>query len=320
MSPGSIGGDVQTGDASPSSGAPVEAVDAAPGGDENFAFPGDFESAGDEPVDQEGAQPSDAAPPAQQPSATPSGARPQPAAAQPPAQRPAAQPAQPPQPRPQQPPAAQQPPQAAQPPQQRAEDLGPRALAERLAQNRDQLINHLANDRFKVQLTEAENTALQTDAIAALPQILSRLGAQLYYDMVTTSLNHIQNFVPRLVNQGMIQSAEHTNAEQGFWATYPQLDRNDPNVVRTVSQFANFYRQSNPQATQAEAIQQVGKAAAAFLGIALRPAPAANGQAPRRGSPPFAPAGAAGRVVASNPVGAGQPSSDPWAGMGLDLD
>jgi hypothetical protein len=184
-----------------------------------------------------------------------------------------------------------------------------------LAQNRDALVRDLATNRFKVELSTEEKASLEQDAIAALPQILSRLGAQLYYETVVTSLNQIANFVPRLAQQVAEQSSTANSAENAFFSKWTGFDRTNPEHNRVVNYFANSYRQMNPSASLSDAIDSVGKMASAYLGMQATQAPRQNGARGAPASRPFAPAGG-GRVV--TPVQSQDVS--PWQGLGMDFD
>lgn len=293
------------------SGGAAQPVDAG-GADTSFAFPSDFESVADNEGLTDDVEPSSPAPPPSQPAApavpAPQVARAPAAGAQPPApaQQPQAVP-------PQAVQAAQPAPPAAQP----SGPLSPQQIMERLAQNREALLADLSANRFRVQLTREETTALETDAIGAIPQILSRLGAQLYYDMVTTSLSQIQNLVPQMVENVVRANTQFATTEDKFFTSFPAIDRHNVEHSRVVNQFANFYRQSNPRATADEAIQATGRAVMAFLGLQAPPA-GQRGAPARNGARPFTPA--AGGVRATVAPGGAQPDSNPFAGMGMDFD
>jgi hypothetical protein len=332
MSPGSIGGTGTDGGGGPSGsvdtstgaeGAGQSSVSDPGPGDESFAFGEDFERVGDEPLES-----NEAPAPGTQTDGGEAARAAQPAA---PAQRegtqpttktpPAAQPAKP---------AAQeaksasgtvpQPQQSARQPgaeERPTGPLGPRQIAERLAANRDTIINDLAGNRFKVALTEGETKALEEDAIKALPSILSRLGAQLYYEMAMTSLNQIQNFVPQLAQQTVQSTSQFDRAENNFFAKWSNIDRNNADHVRATAFFSDSFRKQNPSATEQQAIDEVGRMVSAYLGL---PAPQAQRSAtPARpnGAPrPFAPAGGGGVAPAAPRTTA---ASD-WSGMGQDFD
>lgn len=304
------GGVVETVDAG---GGAVQPVDAGPS-DASFSFPQDFESVGDEPLDAGG----EAAPEGSEPEGSPtapakSGAQPAGAAAadgKPPGTTAAAQP---------KPAATPQPSQEAQRPQAAQSPVRPGTgqLLERLTQNREAILGELASSRFNIKLSDAETKALETDAVAALPQILSRVAANLYYEAALASLNQIHNLVPHLTQSLMETNRAQISAESAFYSRWPTLSQSDPAHLKAVQYFANTYRQMNPRATQQEAIEQVGKAASAFLGIQMPQRGAGASPSRQAAGRPFAPAQRGGIAPGR---GAANGATDPFLGMGMNFD
>src|SRR5262245_3626129 len=207
---------------------------------------------------------------------------------------------------PQQPPQQQAvPPQQAQPTPAQAPDISsPQGLVEQLAQHRGAVLQALAADRFK--LSQEEVTALDTDAVGAIPGIMARV----YYEAMQSTLLQIQNLVPRLVEQVLQVQRSHDVAENSFYQKFPALPRDK--VQQDVLAMAMMFRQANPRITQEELFRVLGAAVAAKHGISLMPQ-AANGTG-RPPQAPFVPA-QPGAHVKITPE-----AESPWAGLGKDFD
>jgi len=195
----------------------------------------------------------------------------------------------------------------------------PRELLGELQRSRNDIVSALANGRFKVELLKDEITALENDAVAALPNILSRLGAQLYYEAATTTINQIANMVPQMIAGYLNESSQNNQAVDAFSAAFPQINMRDASVQNVVAQVAATFRSMNPQVPRDQAIQFVGRYVCQQLGLPLNAAGAARGngqRAPR--APAFSPAGGVGHGAPRTPAGQGQ--DNPWSGMGQSFD
>lgn len=302
-----------------SSGATGGLADAAPG-DKSFALSDAvmFSSDLDEitlPQEPDLAtppspvQPSEVAAPA--PQATPPAQPQTPQAQTAPQGQPSAQPA------PQAPSATQ--PQAQQPgPPQGA--APPADLMTELARYKNDIIGDLAAKRFA--LTPEDISALETDAVGTIPKLLART----YYEAATTTLNQINNMVPRLIEHVVNESRATNAAEDSFYREWPSIDR-----VAHASQVqlaANLYRQANPPprdpsqgaAWQAGAIRAVGSMVSTMLGLPVvqrAPANGGNGGARPPSARPFSPASGGGRVASTNVI---PNPGDAFAGMGMNFD
>lgn len=215
-------------------------------------------------------------------------------------------PVQPPQPAP----AAVTPPQeAASPAPAKAEapvaDSSPQGLVQQLEQHRGAVIEALAADRFK--LTPEEATALDTDAIAAIPRVMARV----YYEAMQSTLLNIQNHVPRMVKELLRTEKVSSDAESAFYGQFKTIDRSKHHA--DVIAFANGFRQMNPQISQADLFAMVGAAIMAKHGLGAAPAAPV---VPNGGGPqvPFVPA-APGATVRTT-----QEPVNPWDGLGKDYD
>jgi hypothetical protein len=189
-------------------------------------------------------------------------------------------------------------------------DSRPNLLAE-VAKNRDAIIAHLADSRFK--LSKEESDLLDVDANAGIQKIAARV----YYEATTSTLNLLDRFVkqelPQLLEQHVQSTQTYRAAEDDFYKEWPNLDR--ASDEKTVNQYANIYRQANPTATKADAIKAVGTIVSAILNKP-KASVAATAPAKPNGPKPFTPASGAARVVSTQQV----PAADPFAGLGREFE
>jgi hypothetical protein len=185
----------------------------------------------------------------------------------------------------------------------------PQSFVEQLDANRQAMIDSLAQDVFK--LSKEETDALELDVIGTAPKLLARV----YYESVRATINHIQNFVPRLIEQYMQVNKAREETENAFYGKYTGL--NKAKHHEDVVKFATTFRQVNPNVTQDELWSLIAASVAAKHGVQLVGAQAAaNGGAPPRppATEPFAPA-RPGVTVRTTPEAA-----NPYEGMGIDFD
>jgi len=223
-----------------------------------------------------------------------------------------APPAAPPQAPPQQP--AAQPPVAA-PSQEQAKPAAPAQYAPSAARmgldqaiegfrtSHNELSNWASQNLFTLSKEDAD--LLETDAVAAIPQLMGRV----YSQALQATTNLIKNFVPDMINQGVnstnARNAKATEALQEFYAANQHLNPQQHGAL--VDKWARAFRAANPQASRADAIKFVGNAVSSELGISAPPG------APRRAAP-FAPARPGTRVQQP------PPAHDPYDGMDMEFD
>ncbi len=185
----------------------------------------------------------------------------------------------------------------------------PKTLVEELAKNRNDIINALAAERFA--LSKEEEDAIELSPAAAIPKIMSRV----YFEATTAMLNHIQNFVPVMIQQFNALKAQHDEAETAFYGKFSQIDRNKHNA--DVVSFAKAFRQANPELPREDLFALIGAAVMAKHGLvngAAAPT-VSNGRAPAPlQQQPFVPA-PPGASVRITPEGENE-----WAGLGRGLD
>lgn len=185
-------------------------------------------------------------------------------------------------------------------------DNSPQGLVKQLEQHRSAVLDALAAERFK--LSPEEISAIDTDAVGAIPHVMARV----YYEAMQSTLLHIQNMVPQVVANMIKVQKQNDEVETAFYGQFKALDRAKHHG--DVMQFAQMLRGSNPQITQADLFAMVGAAVMAKNNLS---APATNGAAgtPRPAQPaPFVPAtpGAHVRVIPEGEA--------PFAGLGKDFD
>jgi hypothetical protein len=190
---------------------------------------------------------------------------------------------------------------------------GPQSLVEAMDANREALIDAISKDMFSMSKEEAE--ALETDFAGNLP----KLGARVFYQATRATHNIINSLVPQLIEKhlGAIKKREET--ENAFYGQFKGLDKTKHHA--DVVQFAQTFRQVNPNATREELWALVASSVAAKHGLtsaqaAQVVADAANGSQPRRppASEPFVPA-RPGAVVKSTPE-----PENAWDGLGKNFD
>lgn len=189
-------------------------------------------------------------------------------------------------------------------------DASPRVVLDQTVDgfkaNQAELGKWAAENLFKLSKEDAE--ALTMNAEEALPQLAGKVYAQI---LVATG-NLIKNLVPGLIDHTIETSgaakAKSQEAIGEFYKTNSDLNEKDHGDL--VKSWARQFRQANPKATRAEAIEFVGRVVRAQVGL---PVPGATAPAAPRATP-FAPARPGGRQA---PPAA---EHDPYAGLGQDFE
>lgn len=152
---------------------------------------------------------------------------------------------------------------------------------EQRAEWRKQAFDGLAQ---RYALSEEDSSALQVEPEKVLPRIAANLHMQVYEDVV----RHIAQEAPNLVGQILQQQEQTRQAEDAFYAKWGDLRQHREKVT----QVARMWRQMYPNATLDEAIDGVGQATMALLGVQPQAVAAAAATPP----PPPAPARPAARA------------------------
>lgn len=127
-------------------------------------------------------------------------------------------------------------------------------------------------------------TALQVEPEKVLPKLAANLHLQIYDQVMRT----VVNSAPALIQQTMQRQAATQAAESAFYSKWEELRP----YQAQVNQVAQMWRQMYPQASLDEAIDGVGKAVKAMLGLQPSVPPQSMPMAP----PP--PAGPSSRTAA----------------------
>lgn len=259
----------------PDTGGPVDEP-ASPDGDEASSFDmddllDDAEGGDETPPEESSAAPVEPVEPPAEPAAPPATpVEPAPAAPpqEPPAQpaAPAVTPATPP----------QEPQQPAPPPQPTAEEMRQRQEAQR-AEFQKSLVG-----LYKPGV-DAIAEQLRDDPATVLPNLL----AQLHIEILNSAVPAILQQVPQIVQSFNQRQQVQQTTEAKFFEAWPQLNARKSEVLPLISRFGAAFRQTNPQATTDEWIQNVGAMAMVALKVPLE-APAAPTATP---AAPAAPAG-----------------------------
>lgn len=171
------------------------------------------------------------------------------------------------------------------------------------------IVESMAKTRYA--MTKEDQDLLEAEPFTALPKLAARVHVELMQDV----LQSMAGMLPVAFQGFMQEHAQNAAVEDEFKQAWPQIDFAKHSA--DVEAFAQLYRQSNPKATKAEAIQMVGAMVIAKHGLAATPqqpatpAPATPGAPP---APPFAPA-RPGVAAAPPPV-----IVEEFAGLGMDLD
>lgn len=212
------------------------------------------------------------------------------------------------------PPAEPPPPMAAQPQQDGAKPpltaSDPWKIAEGLEANREAVLAHLATSKFA--LSEAETQEIDTDVLAAIPKLLSRV----FLESQVSMQKFLAQAVPGMIKQFNTVSSANDDAEKKFFSVHKALDVNNPQHRSTAVRIATVYRQANPGIPLDQLIAEVGPMVMATLRVNAPPPAQASAQpASPRGGTPFRPAVNGGGGVSPQPA-----PSNPWEGLGQTYD
>lgn len=187
-----------------------------------------------------------------------------------------------------------------------APDDSPVGLIAQIDQHRDAMLDALAAGDFA--LTKEEAEALELDVVKALP----RLGAKVYYQAVKTTLNHIQNHVPRIIQQYLAADTRRRETEDAFYGANKALDKTKHHG--DVVAFATAFRAANPNMTQADLWSMAASAVMAKHGLSA--APTGNGGAPPAPRPSATPSFVPARPGVA--VSVAPEADNEFAGLGME--
>jgi hypothetical protein len=197
---------------------------------------------------------------------------------------------------------------------------GPRGLVEQITQHKNDILSELATTRFAWDAGEKKQfeADLDADATKALTDWVPRLMSRMYYESAVMALQHINQFVPQLMQNFTTLQKQHDDAEKAFFDQFKGLNKKDH--WNDIAQFAQMFGKQNPQISQADLIALVGAAVMAKHKInpMAQPNGSGNGAAPSRkpSAPPFVPAQAGG----GSPVVVKTEPENEYAGLGGHYD
>ena len=188
----------------------------------------------------------------------------------------------------------------------------PVSIANAIEQNRSEVMAHLAQTKFA--LSPEDITELETDVVAAVPKIMSRVFIEAQMSMQ----RFLAQALPGMINQHSTVTKANNDAESKFFDTHKELDIKNPQHRQTAVRIASIYRKANPTIPLDQLIQEVGPMVKAALRI--------NGVAPAAAAPPQIPGqprGGVGFRPAVNGGGGSSPApaeANPWSGLGQNFD
>lgn len=186
----------------------------------------------------------------------------------------------------------------------------PTSFPDLLDQHRGAMIEEISKKLFPLSKELADS--LELDVVGTMP----KLGAQVYYESVKATLNHIARFeerLPQLIQRHLDAVKESDETTKAFYGQFKALDKGKHDA--DVRQFALAFRAANPRITKNDLWAMTASAVMSKYGLAAPPV-AANGRAPARSSAqqPFVPA-TPGTTVRTTPD-----KPEPWAGLGMEFD
>lgn len=145
----------------------------------------------------------------------------------------------------------------------------PSGLARAIQANEQATVEHVAQTLFALSQEDAQ--ALETDVLGTVP----KLFAKAFVKSQVNQLMQLAQIVPEMVRRASADLRNHTQNEDTFYSTWPQIDRQKHGDL--VKRYGITYRAMNPQATRAQMIADLGP----LIMMAARiPLAAAPGTAP----------------------------------------
>lgn len=170
------------------------------------------------------------------------------------------------------------------------------------------IIQNMAKTRYA--MTKEEKEQLEAEPFESLPLLAAKVHTELFADV----LRSVTAMLPIAFQNMQVEHSQNSEAVDEFQKAWPQIDMSAHGA--DVEAFARLYRQSNPNASKADAIKMVGAMVLAKHGIAAstpaNPAPATP--AAHQAAPAFRPAQPG---VATVPPGV---VAEEFIGLGQDHD
>lgn len=179
--------------------------------------------------------------------------------------------------------------------------LTPQQIAERKA-------DELAKLEQLYALSEEDSAGMFTEPDKVLPKLLARMHQQ----ATVSVLDSMQTAVPQIVQSNSEATRVETEARQAFFSVNDDLAK--PEFEAAVLQIGAMYRQVNPNAPKAEAIQKIGELARVALNLPAKGGAVATAPAAKPANVPFTPSrGGTGGAKAAGPKGA-------WEQLNAEFD
>lgn len=187
----------------------------------------------------------------------------------------------------------------------------PVSIANALEQNRNEVMAHLAQTKFA--LSPEDITELETDVVAAVPKIMSRVFLEAQMSMQ----KFLAQALPGMMKQYSTVTQANNDAETKFFDTHKELDIKNPQHRQTAIRIASIYRKANPTIPLDQLIREVGPMVKMALNVNAAPPAATPLQIPGQ------PRGGTGFRPAVNGGGGSSPApaeANPWSGLGQNFD
>lgn len=177
-------------------------------------------------------------------------------------------------------------------------------------QNPQWVLEKLAQDSDFIPSDQDMETLMSGDT-PAVKQTFANFGAKMHYRAVMTTMNLIQNWVPKLIAQGVQAQQKESEIRSQFQSKFPQLDLGNKQVMELVAEAASRVK-AIPGLTPEQRLMRVGNTVATLLGL---PSVVGGGQAPPTRQAGFVPANGGNAMP---PPKTTEP--DMWGGLARDYD
>lgn len=147
-------------------------------------------------------------------------------------------------------------------------------------------------------LSEEDSAGMFTEPDKVLPKLLARMHQQ----AAASVLDSMQTAVPQIVQSTSEATRVETEARQAFFSVNDDLAK--PEFEAAVLQIGAMYRQVNPHAPKAEAIQKIGELTRVALNLPAKGVAVAATSVAKPANAPFTPSrGGTGGAKAAGPKG-----------------
>lgn len=158
------------------------------------------------------------------------------------------------------------------------------SFVQKLDANEDAVVQALTQQRYALDSATVEE--IQTNPEVAIPKLMART----HVNVIKATIGFMAQQLPVLIDGLLTARNTHTQLEDKFYATWPQIDRTKH--AAQVAQFSQMFRMMNPKASTEDAIKAIGAQIVVALGLPVQGQPAQQQQrAPAQpNAAPFMPA------------------------------